>query len=265
MTRAVAVMLGALVVSLVAAGRPPDASASVLCLVRKKSLVVRDQCRAREETLTADRKGGLGLTGPPGSAGVPGPATGSLRVIDAVGREVGLVIDTNSYSASARIVGVTTLPGRSTPEFFIAQVDGTGLQNQFGCRDIAEFFETSTCDGPAYADCSFGDCESVPGSFFAQPILYESSATGCFFGDPSEARSGTFFRRSRVLGTSVASLNQQCRNFSEGTLVSPPVRCHGSLFCADCCAAQPASGRLLTPVHSIDASLLGTPQFRLSQ
>src|SRR5436190_23466404 len=111
MTRAAAIMLGALAVSLATAARPPDVSASVLCLVRKKSLVVRDECKPREETLTPDRQAELGLVGPPGVSGPPGPSTGGLRVIDAGGRDVGIVTRTDSYyGGTAQIVGQLTLP-----------------------------------------------------------------------------------------------------------------------------------------------------------
>jgi len=263
MTRAAAIMLGALAVSLVTAARPPDASASVLCLVHKKSLVVRDQCKAREETLTPERQAELGLVGPPGPSGPLGPATGSLRVIDAVGRDVGLVTRVGGYYGDVEIVGQLTLPGRSAPDFVIGQVDADGLLRDRSCDEVAPWYETSTCDGQAYADCRFGTCEGIPGTFFAQPILYQSSTTGCFFGDPSETRQGDFFLRRQLFGTTVQQLNQQCLFFNQGTVLGQPVPCKRGGFCVDCCI--PAPGRSLIPVHSFDASLLGTPRFRLSK
>jgi hypothetical protein len=262
MTRAAAIMLGALAASLVAAARPPDASASVLCLVRKKSLVVRDQCKAREEQLTPDRQAELGLAGPPGVPGTPGPATGGLRVIDAVGREVGVVTNTYGYAGVVTVVGAMTLPGRSAPEFVTGQVDGNGLMVDSSCRDFAQFYETPTCQGQAYTDCTFGGCANEPGTFFARPIFHESTATGCFVGEPSEAKEATFFRRSRMLGSTVLQLNQQCRFLNGGTLIGVPVACKRNFLCADCCIPG-QSVRSLVPVHSFDASLLGTPQFRL--
>jgi hypothetical protein len=262
MTRVAAIVLG-LVVSLVATARPPDVAASMLCQVRNKALVVRDQCKARERPLTPDRQAELGLVGPPGPAGQPGPPAGVLRVIDAVGRDVGVVIRTGGYySASAELVGQMTLPGRSASQFVIGQVDGNGLQSDFTCRDVAVFYETSMCQGQAYADCGFGDCETVPGTYFAQPILSDGSATGCFFGEPSEIKQGDFFRRRTSFGSTVLQVNQQCF-FSGGRVVSVPVQCKRGLFCADCCI--PAANRSLVPVHRFDASLLGTPQFRLSR
>jgi hypothetical protein len=264
MTRAAAIMLGGLAASLVATARPPDAAASVLCQVRKKALVVRDQCKAREEPLTPERQAELGLVGAPGPSGPPGPSTGTLHVIDAVGRDVGVVIRADTYYGSTvQIVGQMTLPGRSAPQFVIGQVDGNGLQSDFSCRDTANYYETPTCEGQAYADCRFGDCEAIPGTYFAQPILHQSSTTGCFFGEPSETKEGDFFRRVRTTGRSVLEVNQQCRFGRGGTLVSVPVECKRGLLCADCCV--PAPGRSLIPVHSFDASLLGTPRFRLAR
>src|SRR5689334_16635126 len=180
MTRTAAIVLGGLAATLVAAARPPDAAASVLCKVRNKALVVRDQCKPREEQLTPDRQAELGLTGPPGPSGPPGPATGGLHVIDAVGREVGLVVGTHGYYGSVQIVTELTLPGRSTPQFVVGEVDGNGLQKAFECRDIAEYFKTSTCDGQEYASCDDGQCALTPGEFFAEPLSYRSSTTGCF-------------------------------------------------------------------------------------
>src|SRR5688572_929222 len=128
MTRTVGLALGCVAASLVAAAYPSDVAASVLCQVRKKALVVRDACKPREELVTTARQEELGLGGPTGPAGPPGPSTGGLRVIDAVGREVGIVTGTNGYYGSAQIVTELTLPGRSAPEFVVAEVDGTGLQ-----------------------------------------------------------------------------------------------------------------------------------------
>jgi hypothetical protein len=266
MTRTAAIVLGGLAVSLLAPTRPPDAVASVLCQVRRKALVVRDQCKPNEQALTPDRQAELGLVGPQGPAGPPGPATGALRVVDSAGREVGLVIRAGSYyGASAQIVGELTLPGRGGPEFVTAEVDGNGLQKANTCSDIATYFRTSTCLGQAYADCSFGDCETTPGSFFAQPLFYQSTATGCFLGDASEIEpGGSAFRRRLVRGSSVADAARSCR-LAGGTMMAPATPCKPTLplFCGQCCA--PASPRTLVPTHSFDASLLGTPLFRLSQ
>jgi len=144
-----------------------------------------------------------------------------------------------------------------------SQVDADGLLRDRSCDEVAPWYETSTCDGQAYADCRFGTCEGIPGTFFAQPILYQSSTTGCFFGDPSETRQGDFFLRRQLFGTTVQQLNQQCLFFNQGTVLGQPVPCKRGGFCVDCCI--PAPGRSLIPVHSFDASLLGTPRFRLSK
>jgi hypothetical protein len=119
MSRTVALALGFVAAWLTAVACPSDVAASVLCQVRNRALVVRDACKAREQLVTPDRQTELGLGGPAGPAGPPGPATGGLRVIDAVGREVGLVTGTNGYYGSAQIVTELTLPGRSAQEFVV--------------------------------------------------------------------------------------------------------------------------------------------------
>jgi hypothetical protein len=142
-------------------------------------------------------------------------------------------------------------------------VDGTGLQKAFECKDVANYFKTPTCDGQAYASCDDGECSLTPGEFFAQPLSYLSSATGCFFGEPSEAEVADFFRRIGIAASSAADITRVCRS-TGGTVVTVPQPCRRNTFlCADCCT--PAGTRLRLPVHTFDASLLGTPRFRLSQ
>ena len=190
MTRAAAIVLGGLAASFVATARPPDAVASVLCQVRKKALVVRDQCKAREELLTPDRQAELGLVGPRGPVGAPGPSTGGLRVIDAVGRDVGVVTRTGSYyGATAQIVGQLTLPGRSEPQFVIGEVDGNGLSADFSCRNSAIFYETSTCRDRRMP---------IAGSAIARPSRGRSSRNrSAMKARPPDASSATPSETSR--------------------------------------------------------------------
>src|SRR5690242_3086418 len=77
------------------------ASASVLCAVRHKALVVRDVCKPREETITPDHQLELGMGGAEGPSGPRGPAVHELKVLDAVGHQVGLVIGgTDPYTGT---------------------------------------------------------------------------------------------------------------------------------------------------------------------
>ena len=173
-------------------------------------------------------------------------------------------MQTGLYSGSAQVVTERTLPGRGAPEFVIGDLDGNGLVPGNDCDDVAVYFKTSTCQGQAYSDCRDGECSLTPGEFLAQPILRQSSATGCFFGEPSEAEQGSFFRRFATSGATPSELTRNCQ-FSGGTIVTIPTRCFkGSTFlCAQCCGS--GGNRTVVPVHTFDQSLLGTPQFRLTQ
>src|SRR5437773_5732508 len=82
--------------------------ASILCKTRKGGLVVRDRCKRKEVQLGADQlaalglKGDLGPQGPPGvpgPPGPPGPSGGGLHVVDANGRDVGLVTEVGKVSS----------------------------------------------------------------------------------------------------------------------------------------------------------------------
>ena len=71
---------------------------------------MRDQCKAREQQVTPDQQAELGLVGPRGPAGRLGPAAGTLHLIDAGGRDVGVVMQTHSYDGSSvDFVGEMTL------------------------------------------------------------------------------------------------------------------------------------------------------------
>ena len=260
--RAVVIVVGVVAMGIVDAARPAVGVATELCRVRSKALVVRDVCRPREETLGPAQKAELGMEGPQGGRGTHGPSTGDLRVLDADGAEVGVVAGTEYYYGSATAVGRLTLPNASEPEFIVAQVDGHGLSAENECEDQAQAYRTSNCEGEAFVQC-FGDdeCARAP---FARPVLRNDAATACYIGDPSEAETGNFFRRFRVRGLTPISTIQSC-TFQGGTMVVPPAPCRpgSSVLCGQCCRSAP--NITVLPLHFIDASLVGTPPFRLAR
>src|SRR5262245_64553141 len=75
------------------------AAATELCRTHGTRLIVRDQCKPREEALTDAKKAEVGLEGPPGPAGQPGPSTDDLRLLDSTGREIGIVEDIRGYGS----------------------------------------------------------------------------------------------------------------------------------------------------------------------
>jgi hypothetical protein len=183
-------------------------------------------------------------------------------VIDAVGREVGLVTRRPGYYGSAQIVTELTLPGRSAPQFVVGEVDGTGLQKDFSCSDTRDFYKTPTCTGQAYAIVADGECELTPGEFFAQPILYQSTATGAssaIHPRPSWPTSSSDPVRLHVAGASRAGLPIQRRHAG----VVPVAAAARGLFCADCCSPRRRPAR--DPGAHVRREPLGTPQFRLTQ
>src|SRR5689334_11274861 len=104
------------------------ARSSVLCRNNRGGLLVRDTCKAREETLDPSKLDQLGLRGPAGPIGPVGPPGGGLKVLDATDAEVGLVTSlTTYYGQSASVVREMTLPGSSGPEFIAFSVTTQGL------------------------------------------------------------------------------------------------------------------------------------------
>lgn len=243
---------------------PPTARASVLCEVRHKSLVVRDVCKARETPVTGDRQAELGLEGAPGPSGPPGPPSHDLRILDAASHEVGVVIGTSGYYGSAKTVGQVALPGASSQEFVLFEVDAHGLAPSTSCEDAATIYRSSDCTGQAFSDCSYGECSSVSGAFFARPVFRSTTGGACFFGDASEVERADFYSLRRLHGSSAQDIAARCAA-AHGTLVGPVALCvpPKPILCAPCCQAQ--RGIWASPMHLFDASLLGTPPFRLAR
>ena len=254
-----AIVLG-LVAALVA---PTVATASVLCRVRKRDLVVRDVCKPREETITVDRQRELGMGGAQGRAGAPGPRVGDLKVLDAVGHEVGVVTGTNTYYGTARVAAPLTLPGATSAEFFVFDIATNGLPEYASCDDLAQTYRTPDCQGERLMECdAYAACGPDDGAFFARQLGRDGATGVCYPGTASEFEQGNFYHRFRVRASSPSDLQAFCQARG-GTLVEPPALCVPSrpIYCAACC--QPRTNVGVVPLHHTDASILGTPPFRL--
>ena len=145
----IAVLLAAGIVS-----SSTPASAKVVCVTKKGGLVLRDGCKPNEVRLDADE---AGLRGPKGDPGPPGPAAppeqkpgpakpsrgGGLEVLDAAGKDVGVVDSIGFYGGGARVVrDIGT-------DFFVFSVDKSGFQaSDFG--NFMFYYASPDCSGSRY-------------------------------------------------------------------------------------------------------------------
>src|SRR5215813_12970351 len=186
------------------------AAASELCRTHGTRLIVRDQCKQREEALTDARKAEVGLQGPPGPAGSPGPAAGELRLLDATGRDIGVVVGLDAYYGSAKVVGEMTLPGRASPGFVALDADGAGLSGGSSCP--GRLFDNPSCTGAVYSTCDYGSCTGGGGTFFDQ-IYNGGDGTACVLGDASEIRNAAFSQAILLRGFSATEIATRCQQF----------------------------------------------------
>ena len=99
----------------------------------------------------------------------------------------------------------------------------------------------------------------------ARPVFRQDATKACYLGDASQAETGDFFQRFRARGTTPAQTVEFCQ-LRGGTIVGPVVSCGLGprvLFCGPCC--RPFSNLTARPVYFFDASLVGTPPFRLAR
>jgi hypothetical protein len=253
-------------VGLAMAVAPGDASASVLCRTRTKTLIVRDACKRREQPVTLDQQVEAGVQGPQGRAGQSGPNFRDLKVLDSNGHEVGVVTSLQTYYGAATVAGALTVPGSAGPEFYTFTVDGRGLQGQIAsCKDPqVQYFRTSDCTGGAFANCEYGACSSTSSGLLARPLFTQDAATGCYAGDASEFERGDFYQRFVARGVTAADVAAVCAA-RRGTLLEPAMPCvpPRRLYCAPCCRLVQDVG--VAPMHTIDAGVVGTPPFRFSR
>lgn len=255
--------LGLLAAGLSGVTLPAETLASTLCRTRTKTLIVRESCKRNEQAITPDQQVDLGFRGPPGPTGPVGVPLADLKVLDASGHEVGLVISTSSYQGTAEVVGALTVPGSPGSEFFLFSVNAQGVSTPNStCSTLAQYFRTSDCTGEAFASCEYGNCSSVSGAFLARPLFPQDSTTVCYLGAAAEFQRGDFYQLFRFPAPTPQQAAAAC-TATGGSLVGPAVLCKRVLYCAPCCRLERSVG--VAPVHTLDASLVGTPPFRLSR
>jgi hypothetical protein len=248
-------------VALIAIAFAGETSASVLCRTRTKKLVVRDACERREQAVTPGQQIDLGMQGPQGPLG---PHSGELRLLDATGREVGLVTSLGDYG-NVTVVGQLTGPGVTGSDFYLFSAGRVGLADSGSCnRPELQYFESSDCSGQAFANCNSVGCSSVSGAFLARTFIGQDASGACYVSDGADYRRGTFYRRDTVFAFTAAGVDARCLARG-GTLLAPIVTCGtgAKSYCAPCCSLVPDVAT--SPVHGIDASVFGTPPFRLSR
>src|SRR5262245_4943180 len=264
----------ALAVSFVIGVSTGSAGASVLCKNRRGGLLVRDVCKPREETLDPPKLDQLGLRGPAGPPGPVGPPGGGLKVLDASGAEVGLVmslVQTGSYygsgsSQSARVVREMMLPGGSGTEFIAFYITTQGLTtSDYACSSYYGYYTKADCTGDRFQTCEYGSCSSVAGAFLFTSLTPGPDGVACFARGGTEFQHGDFYQRTYVSGPSIDAATSQCVG-AGGTLLTPVIDCgypQFPHFCAQCCLPKSDVG--VAPVHQVDLSGVGTPPFRLGR
>jgi hypothetical protein len=279
-----------LVFALLGAGlgaRPADA---VLCKSKKGGLVVRDECKRNQVTLDEEQMGGLGmrgpkgdpgpqglqgLMGPPGPRGERGPSGGGLAVVDAQGNEVGLVTSLSRYGTT--VVREVTLPGSSSPDWFLFVVDTNGFRKNEYATSI--LYATPTCTGREYVE--FYSYYGTALTALALEAEIEPDGARAIVGRPSEVVSGLYYDLDTLYSSSVtgAFLAERCTNPPggnppPGTVVGSEYPCPaeiGTGTCLDCCRRLGKGGQVPRPLDAAPAhviNILGfglTPPFRLSR
>jgi hypothetical protein len=186
--------------------------------------------------------------------------------MDATGHEVG-VVTSLGYLGTANVVGALTPPGAPGREFYLFTVGPQGIDTRdSSCSDPElQYFPSSDCTGDAFANCDFGACSGVSGALLARPLFGQDARTACYAGDASEFRHGDFYQRFRVHGLSPADVGSSCQARG-GSLLDTPTPCDTNpkkAYCGTCCRLARNVG--VSPVHTIDAAVVGTPPFRLSR
>jgi len=294
------------------ASRPADAA---LCKTPKGGLLVRDKCKGKEVTLGPDQTSGLGLqgprgpqgpAGPPGAAGLngaggpqgpsgvqgpPGPtgppgrdgaSGGGLSVVDASGKDVGIVTSLFAYYGSSS-AGVTRFV-ESQNEWFIFSVDTTGFRKNVYGSDFQ--YTTSGCTGTRYfqVNCDVGGC--------APPLarnagIEPDDGTTATFSRESERQTAQYYSVSVLSNANADGALLACTNppptlRPPGVVLGAPFPCPdngpGPQVCVDCCVPHfsilgPAAGQQATPtpsdaapVHTFSVSDFGLqPPFKLKR
>jgi len=248
---------------------PGVVTATELCRTPNKTFVVRDHCKRRDEIVTPSRKAELGLAGPPGPSGPPGPASHDLRVVDANGADVGVVTDLPDYygTASAIVVRELPLPGLGQTSFVRFPVVASGIDSFEGNPDcpLALYYRTDDCSGEPLAPCGdFQACSSATGAFFATDLFRAGDGKVCYAVGGPEFERGDFYAVARTKGffpTPEAAI-ADCVQRLRGKPVGPP-EMRRNFYFIRCCVLRRNAGA--APVHTIGASVLGSPPFRLDQ
>jgi hypothetical protein len=257
---------------------PGEGAATVLCQTKKGGMVIRDNCKKKEKPVTPGMIGQLGLEGPAGVSGPQGPAGpqgppgpmgpggGGLSVVDANGKDVGIVSSVSSgyYGSNATVIRQITAPGASAPEFFSFGVTTAGITTSSDYYGYGAF-AGSNCTGAKYTlvDCSYGACDS--------PAMLDSLSVDsnliASFSRTSEHVHGNYSTQNQVSASTAAGVTQACAQMKNpGTIQGTVAPCpqNPTMFCGTCCTPVPDTDA--APVHTIDLSTLGLkPPFKLNR
>ena len=276
------------------------ADATVLCRTKKGGLVVREACKKKEQRLEAQQIETIGLKGEPGAAGPPGP-TGlagpagpgggaGLRVVDATGKEVGLLTsltatDPEYGTGGAVVIREITAPGGTGPEWFALSLSSEGFARaEYGTTAFDFVYASSDCTGARYfsVECGYGECSATPPlATFVRP---QPDGATVYFGRASEHQSRQYYWMELHAAYTQAELSGHCMTSSSnrlpGTVVRDVYDCYSGpqspSWCIECCRPMAIFDRgsesyvqgptEAVPARTLDLSGLGlTAPFRISR
>jgi hypothetical protein len=246
---------------------PSPAPSALLCASKRGMVFLRDECRRKERRLTLDpsslgpsgAQGPAGNTGPAGAPGAPGPTGPSgadrlpLRIVDARGSEVGVVLRLEADSCDPGTVVLREIGG--TPfRFHVGQTGFLGAPRTF-------HYDDAGCAGSRYFRL---DDDDTPLPGFAPSLSIDGTFVGHYAVD-AEGSDRPLWRREQFL----APCGDPPTPFPpEPALL--PARCSrpGNLPPGLCRFAEcvPAGVHPAAPVRTVDLTALGLlSPFRLER
>jgi hypothetical protein len=232
-------------------------SHAALCRGKKGVLSLRDECRRPQQPVDV-----LG--------------TGSPRIVDAVGREVGLVTSLD-FLADAIVLRSVTLPDKSRTEWIVLPVTPDGFApRSLDARPIQFEYATANCTGTRFLPAE--EYSGITRPTFARVLFREPGKTGGFFTRREELVTQQYYGKYEQPVVPGADPAEACTDRDSGAppaaLVEGPHPCgyNADETCVACCgpvfdfaSKQPIVG-IGAPAYAFDpATLELTPPFSLSR
>jgi hypothetical protein len=227
---------------------------AALCRAKKGVLLLRDQCRRGQDEVVD---------------------IGTPRVVDAAGKEVGLLVSLE-FLVDATVLRKVELPGETRSQWMVLEVTPDGFEPRSTDDALIRFvYATPDCTGSRYL--SADDYSVIALSTFARPLFREPGKTGGVFARREELVTQQYYGKFELQVPSGADPAQACTNrngLPPAVLLQGPRACsyNAEATCVTCCgpsygglADEPSVGAG-APAHEFDPATLGlTPPFSLSR